>query len=207
MNIYHLHRKVKEQTLTESSRFGKTFDFVPFGEAPTGRRQLIPIYLCDKNEGDDFMQEKLKKIKDYFSQNDVNLPIDVNNALEDVFNENDEIEDGEVYFKEDAELFEDDLILANELNVDYKGPSKGSINNVFTYYGEVDFSLSEFVSLVDGDKVIEEITRIDQLDRPSQLNAEMFAIVLIEKVSWQDGELERVPHLYIYCPYDAKEGE
>jgi len=153
------------------------------------------------------MNEKLKKILDFFKESQVTLPIDVNNALEDVFNENENIDDVDIYFREDAETFEEDLILANNVNADLKGPSTGSMNNVFTYYGEIDYSLSEFVRLVDGDNLIEEITIIDQLDVPSKLNREVYAIVLVESVQWEKGETTRSPHLYVYCPEKIEEGE
>jgi hypothetical protein len=152
--------------------------------------------------------EKLKKVLDFFAESKVELPIDVNNALEDVFNENKEITDEvSVYFKEDADLFEDDLILANNVNADLKGPSNGSVNNVFTYYGEIDFSLSEFVRLTNGEEVVEEITNIDQLDKPSKLNRESYAVVLVENVKWEKGEIVKKLNLYIYCPIESESQE
>jgi hypothetical protein len=152
-------------------------------------------------------QEKLKKILDFFKENKVELPIDVNNALEDVFNENKEIDEVNIYFKEDADLFEDDLILTNNVVADLKNPSSGSVNNVFTYYGEVDFSLSEFVRLVDGEEVVEEITSIDRLDNPSKLNRESYAVILVENVKWEKGEVTRKPNLSIYCPQNSPDAE
>jgi hypothetical protein len=146
------------------------------------------------------MHDKLQKIHDFFKESNVEIPIDVSNALEDVFNENDTVENVDIYFKDDADVFEDDLILVNNINCELKGQSSGSINNVFTYYGEIDFSLSEFVKLVDGEELIEDITRIDQIDVPSRLNKELYAIVLIEEVKWDKGEIQRLPHLYVYCP-------
>jgi hypothetical protein len=152
------------------------------------------------------MSEKLQKILDFFKENQIELPIDVNNALEDVFNENEEVDNVDMYFREDAEVFEEDIILANNVNADLKGPSSGSMNNVFTYYGEIDYSMSEFIRLVDGEELIEEITMIDQLEVPSRLNRDMYAIVLIENVQWEKGEVKREPHLYVYCP-EKVEGE
>lgn len=153
------------------------------------------------------MSDKLNKIREFFAESGVDLPIDVSNALEDVFNENDNIEDEvDIYFREDAEAFEEDLILANNVEAELKGPSKGSANNVFTYFGEIDYSLSEFVRLVDGEEVIEEITKIDQLDIPSRLNRDMYAVVLIESVTWENSQVDRKTHLYIYCP-ESVDGE
>jgi hypothetical protein len=152
------------------------------------------------------MSDKLKKIYEFFEESKVELPIDVKNAMEDVFTENDGVEDVDIYFLEDSELFEQDLTLKNEVNVYLNSPSKGSSNNVFTYYGEIDFSLSEFVRLYDGETLLEEITRIDLSESPSKLNDSMYAVVLIERLKWEDGKLARHLKLHIYCP-KSSEGE
>lgn len=153
------------------------------------------------------MKEKHQRLLEFFKEQGVELPIDVNNALEDVFNENDGIEDVDVYFKEDADLFGDELVLVNDVKAQLKGPSEGKSNNVFTYYGEVDYSLSEFVKLMDGDKVLEDITNVDQLDMPTTVNRSMFAIVLIEAVEWKNGTSSKRPKLYVYCPQESKDAQ
>jgi len=152
------------------------------------------------------MSDKLKKIYDFFEESKVELPIDVKNAMEDVFTENDGVEDVDIYFLEDSQLFEQDLTLKNEVNVYLNSPSKGSSNNVFTYYGEIDFSLSEFVRLYDGETLLEEITRIDLSESPSKLNDLMYAVVLIERLKWEDGKLARHLKLHIYCPKSSEGG-
>jgi hypothetical protein len=153
------------------------------------------------------MKEKLKKIHEFLSEQGVELPVDVKNALEDVFNENDSVENVDVYFKEDADLFGEDITLVNEVKAYLDKPSSGKSNNVFTYYGEVEYSLSEFVRLYRGEEVLEEVTNVDQLDRSSSVNPAMFAIVLIEAVEWVDGKLIKRPHLYIYCPQESKDSK
>jgi hypothetical protein len=153
------------------------------------------------------MKEKHQRLLEFFKEEGVELPIDVNNALEDVFNENDKIEDVDVYFKEDAELFGEELVLINDVKAQLKGPSEGKSNNVFTYYGEVDYSLSEFVKLMDGDKVLEDITNVDQLDMPTTVNKSMFAIVLVEYVEWKDSAVTKKPRLYVYCPQESKDAQ
>jgi hypothetical protein len=153
------------------------------------------------------MKEKHQRLLEFFKEQGVELPIDVSNALEDVFNENDGIDDVDVYFKEDADLFGDELVLVNDVKAQLKGPSEGKSNNVFTYYGEVDYSLSEFVKLMDGDKVVEDITNVDQIDMPTTVNKSMFAIVLVEAVEWKNTSMTRKPKLYIYCPQESKDAQ
>jgi predicted aspartyl protease len=153
------------------------------------------------------MSEKLTKILDFYKENNIDLPIDVKNALEDVFSENENVKDVDLYFKEDASLFGEDLILANEVKAHLNSPSEGSTNNVFTYYGEVEISMSEFVNLYDEDKKIEEVTNIDQLDRPTTINTSKYAIVLVESVKWKDGKIDKSLRLLVYCPEKIEEGE
>jgi hypothetical protein len=151
------------------------------------------------------MKEKHQRLLEFFKDEGVELPIDASNALEDVFNENDGIEDVDVYFKEDADLFGDELVLVNDVKAQLKGPSEGKSNNVFTYYGEVDYSLSEFVKLMDGEKVLEDVTNVDQLDMPTTVNRSMFAIVLVEAVEWKNGAVSKKQKLYVYCPQESKD--
>jgi hypothetical protein len=153
------------------------------------------------------MSEKFEKIIEFFKENNIELPIDAKNALEDVFAENDKIDEVDLYFKDDAGLFGEDLILAKELKAYLNGPSEGVNKNVFTYYGEVDISMSEFVNLYDGDKKIEEITNIDQLDRPTTINSSKYAIVLVETVKWKSTNIDKSLRLYVYCPEKIEEGE
>ena len=153
------------------------------------------------------MKEKHQRLLEFFKEQGVELPIDVNNALEDVFNENDSVEDVNIYFKEDADLFGEDLILVNDVKAQLKGPSEGKSNNVFTYYGEVDYSLSEFVKLMDGDKVLEEVTNVDQIDAATTINQSMFAIVLIERVEWKDAKISKKAEMYVYCPQESKDAQ
>jgi hypothetical protein len=153
------------------------------------------------------MNEKFERLLNFFKEQNVELPTDVRNAVEDVFNENDNVDDVDVYFKEDVSLFEEDIVLINEVTVYLNAPSKGSTNNVFTYYGEVDFSLSEFTKLYDGENLLEEITKVDQLDTASRVNPDMFAVVLVESVKWESGKIARKPHLHVYCPIYSKDAQ
>jgi hypothetical protein len=151
------------------------------------------------------MNEKFKQIIEFFKEEDIELPIDVNNAIEDVFNENDEVEKVDIYFRKDASVFEDDLRLSNTINAHVDKPSTGSVNAVFTYYGNIQYSLSEFIRVYNNDQEEEEVTVIDNLERPSVLDQDSYAVVLVENIEWENGNLNREPHLYIYCPEEGVE--
>lgn len=148
------------------------------------------------------MNEKLTKIFEFFSEEDITLPIDVKNSIEDVFNENNNIEEVNIYFKEDVDLFESDITLTKSVNVHLEGNNDGQSVNVFSYYGgeNIEYSVSEFVKLYDKGQIIEDITDIDLNKSRTRVNPETYAVVLIENVSWSVGVLSRHPKLYIYCP-------
>ena len=150
-------------------------------------------------------KEKLKQILVFFKDEGVTIPMDVRNSIEDVFNENENINGAHIYFKEDAIQFENDLVLVNEVKAQLKGNSTGKSNNVFTYYGEIDYSLSEFVKLYDGELLLEDITHIDRQMERSRVNPTSWAVVLIEKVQWESGEITRESQLFIYCPHESED--
>jgi hypothetical protein len=147
------------------------------------------------------MENKHQQILQFFTDNDVELPIAVQNALEDVFTENNMIEHVDIYFKDDYELLGEELRVINEVNAYLEQPSSGSIFNVFTYYGDIEYSVSEFVNLLDTKgKIIEDITHIDNRNAISEANPTDFLVVIFEKLKWSEGTLTRDPKLVIYCP-------
>jgi len=155
---------------------------------------------------DEKTKEKFNRTLIFFSENKIDLPIDVKNALEDVFNENEGIDDVDIYFKEDIEAMEDELIIINEVDAYLDKPSSGSIRNTFTYYGDIDYSVSEFTTLYEkDDRIIEEITKINNKDMPSKIDPSKFAIVLTENVTWGEGKMEKKLKLYIYCPESGED--
>jgi len=154
------------------------------------------------------MNEKLQKTLEFFKAENIELPTDVKNALEDVFSENDNINDVDIYFKDDIDILEGDLILTNEVNAYLTKPSAGSVNNTFTYFGDVDYSLSELVNLYDdNDNLLVDITNINNQQAPSKINPDSYAIILVENVAWNEGTLEKKPKLFIYCPQKSSEIE
>jgi hypothetical protein len=147
------------------------------------------------------MENKHQQILQFFEESDIDLPIAVQNALEDVFAENDSIENVDIYFKDDYELLGEELRVINEVDVYLGQPSSGSVFNVFTYYGDIEYSVSEFVNLLDEKGgIIEDITHIDNRNAMTEANPEEFVVVLFEKLEWSDGQLVRDPRLVIYCP-------
>jgi len=150
------------------------------------------------------MNDKHEKILKFFSESKIELPIDVANSIEDVFNENENIDDAVIYFREDLNELEADLIIVNEVDAYLDKPSSGSIQNTFTYYGDIDYSVSEFVSLYgEKERVVEIITAINNQELPSRIKPDSYAVILIENVEWGEGKITRKPILYIYCPEEA----
>lgn len=146
-------------------------------------------------------QEKFNKTLLFFSENKIDIPIDVKNALEDVFTENGIINDVDIYFQEDRGTMEEELIIVNEVEAYLHKSSAGSIQNIFTYYGDIDYSVSEFTTLYENDEtIIEEITNINKKEIPSRIDPTKWAIILIENVEWGEGTIIKTLRLYIYCP-------
>ena len=146
------------------------------------------------------MNEKHQQILDYFNENDIDLPIAVKNAIEDVFNENDEIETVDIYFKDDYELLGEELKVINEVDAYVEKPSSGTVYVVITYYGEVEYSVSEFVNLYQGRDLLEDITHIDNRNALTEANPSDYAVIIFEKLTWGNGTSKREPRLVIYCP-------
>lgn len=154
--------------------------------------------------------EKFEKVLEYFKDLNIVLPTDVRNAIEDVFSENDEIDEVECYHLEDLEEFQRDVSPSNNVNMSLLGNSVGEICNVWTYYGGLDYSLTEKIVLTGKEneelEVISELTPSDDMPYSSVINPSSYQVVLIERVKWDSSkdEFGRHPHLYIYCPISAE---
>lgn len=152
----------------------------------------------------------MRQLFGYFEEENIQLPTDVRNAIEDVFLENDDVRGVECYHLEDQEQFKQDLTLTNFVKININGYNEGETNNVWTYYGNLTYSLSEAIILVDeNDDVLEEISKIENnkntiLDTPNE-----YAVVLLERVNWdsESKTVTREPVLYIYCPISLEEQE
>lgn len=154
-------------------------------------------------------QAKFEELLGYFTENGITLPTDVRNAIEDVFHENDNVESVICYHIDEAEEFQNDLKLTNEVNMYITGKSSGVVNNVWTYYGGMQYSLSEYIRLLEENgTLIEDISKIENDEVSLLYNLKEYVVVLLEKVSWETpGNLTREQVLYIYCPESLDEGD
>ena len=156
--------------------------------------------------------EKFNKVLDYFSNSNIQLPTDVKNSIEDVFRENDNIEDVQCYHKDELDDFQKDLKLSRDITIYVNGSSKGYDIAPFTYYGQIDFSLSEHLVLIEKDQkgnesVKSELVNIDNSDIPSLVfDPKEYQIILLETTSWNSPDPFQIhDRLFIYCPEENKE--
>jgi len=90
------------------------------------------------------------------------------------------------------------------------GTNSGLTNNVWTYYGNITYSLSENICLYDADGVlIEEISKLENEKETVVEKPNDYVITLLERVEWDSSEslIHREPKLYIYCPVVYEEDE
>lgn len=156
--------------------------------------------------------EKLKQIQEFFKENGLEPSIEVSNALGDVFSENDEdtIDQVNIYYRSDLEEFCKDMTLQMQAIIRLNGPSEGQCHSVYTYFGEMEISLSEFVKLYNNingeDRLIEDITNIDNSGVMTKvLNPDSFIVTLLETTTWENNQYRVIRDLKIYCPVDEDE--
>ena len=137
------------------------------------------------------------------------IPTAVKNSIEDVFLENDNVDEVICYHKEEASEFEKDLQVNNELNLIINNKHHGSITNVWTYYGEMVYHYSELYHLTDSNgNSIETISELDSNEPTSIINPNDWVISLFEVISWgtdDTKELSRKTTLYVYCPHEYED--
>lgn len=155
-------------------------------------------------------REKFNAVCNYFETQDITIPTEVKNAIEDVFLENDNIMGVECYHQEDIDQFQDDLTLVNNVKMFLNGHNEGTLNNIWTYYGNTSYSFSEKIVLCDdeGNK-IEDISTTEAEEPTTIFTPNEWVVTLYEVVNWNsenEGEkLTRETKLYIYCPMSSKE--
>lgn len=124
--------------------------------------------------------------------------------------ENDNISNVWCYHPEEKADFEKDLTLKNEIKISLAGLNAGSIYNIFTYHGDIDYMVSRSTKLFNekGD-VEEEIDDFSPIGNSKIVEPTEYAVVMLEKVEWDSGEkkLERTDTLYIYCPVTGEPPE
>lgn len=154
-------------------------------------------------------KEKFQLVLNYFSDMGIEIPVSVRNSIEDVFMENDNVGGVECYHKEDLKVFESDMVIKNNIDITVNNGSTGEFYNVWTYYGEINYSYGEDYNLVDKDgNIIETISNIQsELDTSELINPNDWVVLLLEKLSWnKDVDTpSREATLYIYCPEESGE--
>ena len=144
----------------------------------------------------------------FFKNNKIELPIPVDNALSDVFDENDfeasaMDEAINIYFKEDIDSFLTDTLIIRQINTQVKGGnSSGLVLDKYDYYGVLKTKGAETINyaLYDGEEIINQVRLVEPtgpnvLDNPAD-----WCIVLIEETEFHMGELQIIPRVYIYVP-------
>jgi len=148
-------------------------------------------------------KEKFEKVLNYFNDLNIEVPTEVKNAIEDVFMENDDIKSVDIFHIEDIESFQETFTLVNDVKMWKTGKNIGQTNNVWTYYGDITYSLSESILLLDEyDQTLEVISKLEN-NVPTTVNdPNSYAVVFLEKVNWnsEKKEYSRDQKLSIYCP-------
>lgn len=163
------------------------------------------------NESQSATEELRKNTLDFFDRNKIVLPIEVTNALSDVFDENDFTSDDDdvinIYFKEDLEDFLTDTTIITQLNVQVKGGnSSGEILNKYSYYGvlKTEQAYTEDIGLYDGENLISHVSYIEPTDTNKLEDPNDYCIVLIEEQEFHYGDFITVPRLYMYLPVSGE---
>lgn len=151
---------------------------------------------------------KIKTLK-YFEERNIEIPIPVKNAIEDVFDENDfnhEYPDDDavsLYSKNDIDEFEADTCVFTELEIQVgEGYSSGDVINKFTYYGELSTAnaYTEYINLYNGEELVNEVKKIEKTSNNKLINPDDFCVIVLEEQIFRYGEFESIPRVFIYVP-------
>lgn len=153
--------------------------------------------------------EKFKTTMSYFNDEvGIKVPEQIQNAINDVFRENDDIDQVLVYHPEEIEEFCKDITLLTELIVSIDGLSSGTVQNVYTYYGDPEYLMKERISLAKDDSVYEEVRDTYRLleGRYSNIyDTDDYYVILLEEIKFENGEASRTFNLLIFCPESVEE--
>lgn len=148
--------------------------------------------------------EALQMINEFFSSNKIEMTEEVKTALQNVFEENDfdgDLDDPiNIYFKNNKEDYLNDTKCSVTLDIELNKLSSGTIFSHYNYLGKTKVSYSENIILEENGDVLERISEI--AESKASFNENEFNILVIEQVSFLDGELARTPRLYIYIPFE-----
>lgn len=154
-------------------------------------------------------QEAFQMLHNLFTSNNIKIPEIVNEKIVAAFEENDfdgELDDPiNIYFRANENDFIEDVKTSTTIDIELGKLSSGTIFSHYNYYGNTKVSYSEQILLENNGQIIEEISNIPEKAKTS-FNVNDWAVLVIEEVSFLDGELSRIPRLYIYCP-EQESGE
>jgi len=146
-----------------------------------------------------------KQVINYFTSNNIEIPEDIlahiNTVFEEFeFNQEDSVN---IYFQEDLELFESDLTINNTNNIHIDGPSNGIYTGSYTYTENIEYIINEKTDLYAGEEVIETLVEIVSEERSIITSPADWAVVVLETITYGEGEFTRIPRLYIYSPNEG----
>lgn len=152
-------------------------------------------------------KELYNQVLEYFKSNNIVIPQNILDFIDQAFDEFEFIdEDNSVnlYFKEDAETFENDLTITNANNININGMSSGVYTATYTYTDNVDYIVNEKTDLMFDNEVIETTVDIMSNERSVMESESDWVIVVAETISYGDGDFTRIPRLYIYSPVSGE---
>jgi len=149
-----------------------------------------------------------KQLLDYLSKNNIVIPDDILAHIDKVFEdfEFDDTDDEAVniYFKEDSELFENDLTITNVNAINITGPSTGTYKGTYTYTENLDYIINEKTDLMFNGEIVETLVDIHS-DERTLLDSEVdWAVVVVETINYGEGDYTRTPKLYVYIPVEGE---
>lgn len=154
--------------------------------------------------------EKFTLVIEYFKDMGITIPTAVRNAIEDVFMENDDVQTVECYHAEDLDQFQLDLKMGTKIEMVLGDKHSGNLNNVWTYYGNIEYSYNENIKLIKDESVEEDISNIESGHDTFVAEPNDWVVTLVEKVSWGDynddesTNIKRETTLFIYCPVNSE---
>lgn len=145
------------------------------------------------------MNEKYKLVLEYFKELNIELPMAVSHAIKDAIEEKNISNDIELYHHEHVQDFAEDLVVKKKVIIYSDKVADISIDNTYTYYGYVDYSMDEYVALYHGNSLFDLTTNIESVGA-SEFDAQDYVVVVRETITIKNGEYVPNHTLYIYCP-------
>lgn len=164
------------------------------------------------NMTEDLRQRTFK----YFSDRNIELPVAVQNAINDAFDEHDfdhnypDDDAVSIYSKTDIDEFEGDTNVFTEIEVQVgNGYSSGDIINKYSLYGTLSIAgaYTEYINLYNGDELIDNVKSIEKSRNNKLEDPNDFCVILLEEEIFGEGNFEAIPRLYIYVPKEWSDND